>query len=300
MIEITNSFKLEVLNALSTARENFSGSDAAFAKKYGINKAIYCELKKGNTTEKLSAARWLNVARMLSVSPSERKWNMARTDVFDTIEEQVLFCKEYGKSRMFVDECAIGKTYSALYLSRTLKNCFYLDASQCKKQSEFIRAVAKCLGIDTCGTLSDIKEAIKYTLKAIPKPIFIIDEAGDLEHRSFMVLKEFWNATDGCCGWYMMGADGLRTKIQYGKNRSKKEGYKELFSRFSSKYGSVVPTGREDKMAFYRKLISDVLSVNVSDQSLIGKITRQCLATDSTDGETGLRRAESLLILNQQ
>lgn len=134
----------------------------------------------------------------------------------------------------------------------------------------------------------------------MPKPLVIIDEAGDLKHEAFMVLKEFWNATDGCCGWYMLGAEGLRTKIQYGKNKSKKEGYKELFSRFSSKYGSVVPTGKEDKIAFYRKLIGDVLSVNITDSKLIGKIIRQCLATDSADDETGLRRAESLLILNQQ
>lgn len=299
MIEITDNFKLKVLAALKVARGNFTGSNAAFAKKYGINSSVYCELQKGNITKNLSAAKWLNIAHVLDVAPNERKWNMARTEVFDAIEEQVLFCKEYGKSRMFVDECAIGKTYSALYLSRTLKNCFYLDASQCKKQSEFIRGVAKCMGVDACGTLSDTKETIKYMLKAIQKPIFIIDEAGDLEHKSFMILKELWNATDGCCGWYMMGADGLRTKIQYGKNRSKKEGYKELFSRFSSKYGSIVPTGKEDRMSFYRKLIGDVLSVNVSDVNLIGKITRQCLATDSTDGETGLRRAESLLILNQ-
>jgi hypothetical protein len=300
MIEITENFKANVLSALNVARENYSGSNAAFAKKYGINESVYCELKKGNITKKMSAARWLNVGRMLDVSPDERRWNMARTDVFDVIEEQVLFCKEYGKSRMFVDECAIGKTYSALYLSRTLKNCFYVDCSQCKKANELIRVLARCIGLDAGGTIYDTKENIKYALKAMPKPLVIIDEAGDLKHEAFMVLKEFWNATDGCCGWYMMGADGLRTKIQYGKDRSKKEGYKELFSRFNSKYGSIVPTGKEDKMAFYRKLIGDVLSVNVSDPQLIGKIIRQCLATDSNGDETGLRRAESLLILNQQ
>ena len=34
MIEITENFKANVLSALSVARENYSGSDAAFAKKY--------------------------------------------------------------------------------------------------------------------------------------------------------------------------------------------------------------------------------------------------------------------------
>ena len=95
MIEITENFKANVLSALSVARENYSGSDAAFAKKYGINKAVYAELKQGITEKKLSAPKWLELGRALDVSPNERKWNMARTDVFDTIEEEVLFCKEF-------------------------------------------------------------------------------------------------------------------------------------------------------------------------------------------------------------
>ena len=47
--------------------------------------------------------------------------------------------------------------------------------------------------------------------------------------KPFLELKALWNATERCCAWYMMGADGLKEKI----NRAiegKKVGYTEMLS----------------------------------------------------------------------
>ena len=299
MIELTEEFKTKVLAALGEARERYDGSNANFAKKYGINKSVYSVLKKGDTVKMLSAGKWLELGRLLGVSLNERQWNMARTDVFTMIEEDVLFCKEFSKSMMFVDECAIGKTYSARYLSRTLKNCFYIDATQCRQERSLIRAIAKAVGGELDGTLEEIKESAKYILNILPHPIVIIDEAGALSYSSLLLLHEFWNGTQDTCGWYMMGSDGLRTKLQKGKGSSKKQSYKELFSRFSSKYNHIVPDAPADREAFFRSLIGTVLSVNIKDKRKINKIVNMCLATDSQESETGLRRAETLLILNE-
>ena len=49
MIELTEDFKAKVLAALTEARDRYDGSDANFAKKYGINKTVYSSLKKGET-----------------------------------------------------------------------------------------------------------------------------------------------------------------------------------------------------------------------------------------------------------
>ncbi len=43
-------------------------------------------------------------------------------------------------------------------------------------------------------------------------PLVVLDEAGDLQYEAFLELKALWNATEMCCGWYMMGADGLRRR----------------------------------------------------------------------------------------
>lgn len=295
MLQITNEYKQKVLTALFEQRANFDGSDSAFSKQYSINNAVYSRLKNGELTGLLKDGQWLNIGRELDVTLNERKWKMAKTAVYEMIEEDLVFCQEYGKSKICVDDCGIGKTYSAKYLSRKLKNCFYLDASQAKTKQQFIRLFAKTIGIDF-GKYAEMKANIKYYLKTLPNPLVIIDEAGDLEYSAFLELKEFWNATENVCGWYLIGADGLREKISRGIN-SKKVGFRELFSRYSEKYTSPVPHGVSERETFYGQLITDVLSVNMTDKTKLKQIVKRCLTKDENGNIGGLRRAESLLII---
>ncbi|GHT13442.1 hypothetical protein AGMMS4956_09610 [Bacteroidia bacterium] len=297
MLQVTRELKEKVVAALMLQRANYDGSDTGFAKLHGIGPAVYNRLKGGEREKLIAEAKWLNLGRELGVSLNERKWNMARTEVYNIIEEEVLFCKEYSKSRIFADDCGIGKTYTAKYLSRTVQNCFYLDASQYKTKNDFIRGLAKAVGVGDRGRISDMKENTKYYLQTLPKPIVVIDEAGDLNYAAFLELKEFWNATDGCCGWYLMGADGLREKMERGI-RNKKVGFAEMFSRHSEKYSTAVPFERNEKIAFYKKLITEVLTVNMTDKTKLSTIVNRCLTADETGHIGGLRRAESLLILN--
>lgn len=291
----TNEFKQKVLEALMSAREHFDGSDARFAKQYGLSTSVFSALKNGRTDRQLSEAQWLNLGRRLDVSTQNRKWNIARTEVFDVIEEEVLFCKEYSKSRIFIDDCGIGKTFTARYLSRNLDNCFYVDASQAKTKQKFVRLLAATLGVEGNGTMADVLDGIKYYLATLPKPVVIIDEAGDMDYNAFLEIKALWNATENVCGWYMIGAEGLAAKIERGI-ANKKVGFREIFSRFSEKFSRITPVDRTDRMEFYKRLISDVLTANTPDKALIPEIVRKCLV--QTGGKAGgLRRAESLLIL---
>lgn len=298
MLQITQDFINKVAEGILAKRDNYSGSDSDFARSLGINQAIFNRIKKGEREKLLAEAKWLSIGRELGISLSERKWNTAKTEVFKVIEEEVIFCKEFSKSRIFVDDCGIGKSYTAKYLSNSLKNCFYVDCSQAKSKRELIRTLAKAIGVDDKGKLSEIKANTKYYLRLLPKPIIIMDEAGDLDYGAFLELKEYWNATDGYCGWYLMGADGLREKMERGI-RNKKVGFAEIFSRYSERYGNIIPAERNDKISFYRKLITDVLSVNMDDKDLMNKIVLRCLTADEQGHIGGLRRAESLLILNQ-
>lgn len=296
MLKLSKEFKQRVFEAILEARKHFDGSDSAFSKKMGFSGAIFSRIKKGERDRLLSDGQFITLGRELEVSMTKRKWNAARTDVFAVIEEDILFCKQFAKSRICVDDCGIGKTFTARYLSRTLDNCFYIDASQCKTKQLFIRMLAKTVGVDSTGIYSEVKANFKYYIKMLTNPVIIVDEAGDLEYPAFLELKELWNATENHCGWYMIGADGLRAKITMGMYH-KKEGYKEMFSRFSERYTTVVPIDKSEKLKFYRKLITDVLNANMEDKKDLDAIVKRCL-TNTDDHISGLRRAESLLILN--
>ena len=230
-MEITDDFKTKVVTALLEARANFGGSDAAFSKQQGINNAVFSRLKKGELTGLIKPGDWRSIGIKMGISPrGERQMKMAITDVFTTIQEDIEFCQNHSKAMIFVDDCEIGKTVTAKYLCRNRMNCFYVDASQAKTKQLFIRSIAKAIGADNIGKYADVKADIKYYLEMLDNPIVIIDDAGDLELKAFLELKEFWNATEGFCGWYMIGDDSLKYLIEKSIT-SKKPGFRALFKQ---------------------------------------------------------------------
>jgi DNA transposition AAA+ family ATPase len=225
-----------------------------------------------------------------------RKWTPVETDVFRQISEEVRFCKQFSKSRIFVDNCGIGKTFTAKYLSKTIRNCFYIDSTQCKNKNEFIKALARIVGVEVKGKIVEIKENTKHYLPMVESPVIIIDEAGALDKDALGLVQEYWNATEGLVGWYMMGTNALRNKINAGVSRDK-DYFAELFSRFSENFSSIVPSEKSEKYAFYEKLIRDVLSANINDKSKLNELVKKSLI-NINGSVSGLRRAESLLLLH--
>ena len=164
-MKITSELKEQIITAMLSGRENFEGNDAAYARQMGIHVAVYNRIKNGEREGLLSAPKWLNIARELDVKVGSRKWNTVKTDVYTAVESVILFCKENSKGRILVDDCGIGKTYTARHLSRTLKNCFYVDGSQCKKEPELVRAIGRAIGVGDKGKLSEIRANTKYYLR---------------------------------------------------------------------------------------------------------------------------------------
>lgn len=288
-MNLTPEFKTKVRVAILEKRENYGGSDADFSKSLGINNSIFSRLKSGETDRIMSDTVWITLGRELQVKVFEDNWKVARTKVYSEIEDNLNFCKELSRSMVLVDDCGIGKTFCAKHIIRKMKNTFYVDCSQAKSKQLFIRLIAKTVGIDNQGKYYDVLANLKYYITTLEKPLIILDEAGDLEYTAFVELKGIWNGTDGVCGWYMMGADGLRAKIERGIN-GKKVGFAEIFSRFSDEFIKLVPNGTADRQAFYSDLIGTVATANIQDQTKVKKLIKKCI-----DKETTLRYLETLI-----
>lgn len=290
-MNLTTEFKAKVRQAILEKRENYGGSDADFSKSLGINNAIYSRLKKGETEKIMSDTVWITLGRELQVKVFEDNWKVARTAVYSEIEDNLSFCKELSRSMVLVDDCGIGKTFCTKHIIKKMKNTFYVDCSQAKSKQLFIRLLAKTVGIDNQGKYNDVLANLKYYITTLEKPLIILDEAGDLDYSAFVELKGIWNGTDGVCGWYMMGADGLRSKIKKGMD-AKKVGFAEIFSRFSDEFIKLVPNGKADRQAYYSDLIGAVAMANIKDKSKIKALINKCL-----DKETTLRYLETLIKL---
>ncbi len=271
---ITTETKQRITAAIGAARQNYP-SDAKHAASLGITTSVYSAIKNGQTDRVLSDANWISIARKLGVNlRGEIEWKAARTETFDYITAQLEFCQQSSLSGILCDLPNIGKTFTARCYVQSHRNAVYIDCSQVKTKLKLIRKIAAEFGVDAKGRYADVYDDLVYYLRSIDTPLIILDEAGDLQYEAFLELKALWNATERCCAWYMMGADGLKEKI----NRSiecKKVGYTEMLSRYGDRYCKVTPDEANDRKAFLNEQARVVATVNAPKGTDIAQIVRK-------------------------
>ena len=246
---ITTDIKNKITEAIRANRGNYP-SDAKHAASLGVTTSVYSAIKNGQTDRVLSDANWISIARKLGVSlRGEIEWKIARTETFDFIMTQLELAQTGSLSGILCDIPNIGKTFTARHYVKTHPNAVYIDCSQVKTKLKLVRKIAAEFGVNSRGRYSDVYDDLVYYLRSIENPLIILDEAGDLQYEAFLELKALWNATERCCAWYMMGADGLKEKI----NRSiecRKVGYTEMLSRYGDRYSKVSPDDGKDRARF--------------------------------------------------
>lgn len=261
---ITNDIKTRIIEAIKANRENYP-SDAKHAAALGINTAVYSAVKNGQTDKVLSDASWIAIARRLDVElRSKIEWKAAKTPTYLYIMTQLEFSQNSCTSGILCDIPNIGKTFTARLYASSHKNAVYIDCSQVKTKLKLIRKIAKEFGVNSNGRYSDVYDDLVFYLRSIDQPLIILDEAGDLQYEAFLELKALWNATERCCAWYMMGADGLKEKI----NRSiecKKVGYTEMLSRYGDRYSKVTPDDGKEREKFLREQAHIVAKLNAPE-----------------------------------
>jgi hypothetical protein len=261
---ITNEIREKIVKAIKERRANFT-SDRRMAIFLGIDPTQFSRIKSGNHDNLLSDARWIIIARKLDIQIGERaELVAAKTPVFQFVTSQLQSCKEYSLSGLLCDSADIGKSFAAKIFAKDNSNVAYIDCSQHKTRQRLVRAISREFGLSSTGRYIDVYEDLVFYLRSGVMPLVILDEAGDLDYPAFLELKALWNATEHCCGWYMIGADGLRAKIDSNVSR-KKVGYTEIFSRYGSRYQKISPDGRDDADRFKRKQVSMIAKVNGVD-----------------------------------
>jgi hypothetical protein len=277
---IPNSYKLKVRDSILESRSNFGGTDEEYSLSLELNAAVYSRLKSGEVEKIISEGKWLQLGRQLNISTNEKKrvWNIARNYVYTEIESMIIHCKFHSQSKLMVDECGIGKTKCLKTIAANTKNVFYIDCSQYKSKYDLVREMARAIGVDSRGSTRIILKALKRQLNLLETPVFILDEFGDVSKPAILFLKEMWNSSEGNCGWFMTGADGLESMLDSGI-KNKKVGFAEIFSRFAGHVITLQPEkGTDDYKQFWYDLYMSVAKVNVLKQpEKIEKLVAKCM-----------------------
>ena len=278
---ITTENKKKIAAAIAANRENYP-SDAKHASSLGITNSVYSLLKQGQTERVLSDANWITIARRLGVSlRGGMEWKAAKTATWQYITAQLELAQQSSLSGILCDLPNIGKTFTARSYVQSHANAVYVDCSQVKTKTRLVKKIASEFGVGATGWYVDIYEDLVYYLTSIDHPIIILDEAGDLTNEAFLELKALWNATERCCAWYMMGADGLKAKIERAIDR-KQVGYTEMLSRFGNRYSKVTPDDGKEREKFLNEQARVVAKVNAPEGTDINLVVRRSMG--------GLRR----------
>lgn len=286
-MELTQDIKACILGGIRADRANYP-SDAKHATALGIAGSVYAALKKGQTERQLSEASWLSIARRLGISlRPEEAWTAVETPTYTYITSQLTACQERSLSALLCDIPNIGKTYTARLFAKRHKHVAYIDCSQVKTKRQLVRAIAREFGLVSSGSYYELYADLVYCLQTLNQPLVILDEAGDLQYEAFLEIKALWNATEGACGWYMMGADGLRAKIRRSM-LCDKVGYAEIFSRFGHDFRRCVPEMEGERKAYLLGQALQVARANCPEGVDAGAIARR------SDG--GLRRVYTEVI----
>ena len=263
---MNTQIKKSIVEKLIHDRANH-GSDVKHARVLGIDKAQYSRIKKGELERVISDAKWISLARLLNVKLNNSKpWIIVKTETFNYITTQLEACQSRSISAMFCDIASVGKTTAGVDYAKKNKNAVYIDCSQVKSKQKLIRKIAREFGVDYTGRYADVYADLVFYIQTIENPLIILDEAGDLDYTAFLELKALWNATPYSCGWYMMGADGLKHKFTRQKDL-KKVGFTEILDRYGNDYKKVTPDGNEALKEFHLNQINLIAKANGADKT---------------------------------
>lgn len=278
---VTENLKSKVIEAIKERRRLFESSDAKYATSMGLSATAYSRLIKGQTDRVISDQTWITLARKLEVSAGDApEWKIANTPVYQFITAQLEACQQNSMSALLCDLSDIGKTFTAKVYCKTHRNAIYIDCSQVKSRQKLIRCIASGFGLGSAGKYADVYADLVYYIKTMVTPLIILDEAGDLSYEAFLEVKALWNATELSCGYYMMGADGLREKIKRAIN-CKKVGYAEVFSRFGKRYGSIIPENENGARELLTSSARMIIKANNHSDADCGTVLRNTLGDDN-------------------
>lgn len=271
-MKLSKDIKERIWKAVKKDRVKYE-YDKNHAIALGINPSVYSTINKyGFKDGILDDGILISVARRLGVAlRDETPWKIARTPVFVYITEQLEMCQQSSLSGLFCDCCNIGKTFTAKAYINNHPNAIYVDCGQVKTKMRMIRYIARQFGLNGNGRYADVYDDLIYYLRGIEHPLIILDEAGDMSPETFLELKALWNATDRTCGWYMMGANGLKAKIRRNLN-SDTLGYEEMFSRYGDNFNRVTPEDERERVKFLKAQAAMVAKVNAPENANINAI----------------------------
>ena len=223
-MEITMKEKNAISERLRAYVAKYPSQTKAAGSLKGVSVGTVSNILNGRF-ENISDEMFRNVASQVG-GMGTPSWQIVETGAYQEITEVLSDAQRWRSVRWVTGEAGCGKSTTARVYLQDHKEVFYILCSEDMKKGDFVREIARTVGIRTEGC--NIREVWGLILD-------------DIIH----YFISLYNKLEEKCGVVFLSTDYIVKRISNGL-KYQKPGYKEFFSRIGRKFFTLEPTDQND------------------------------------------------------
>lgn len=198
--------------------------------------------------ENISDEMFLRIRAQISPANSEA-WKICETTAYHELSALLSDAQENRNVSWVVGNAGIGKTTAAHEYAATHGNVFVVSCSEDMRRGDFIRELARVIGIKLIHTsLREKLQAVTDALRVLDRPLLVFDEGDKLMDTVFYYFISIYNALEGRCGIVFLSTEYIKRRMSIGLEYDKK-GYDEIFSRIGRRFIDLTPATQHEVTA---------------------------------------------------
>lgn len=246
MSELTKKEKDAICGKLQAYVAKYPSQTKAAGSLKNISVGTVSNILNG-LYDKISDDMFRNVASQ--VGNINTDWQIVETGAYQEITEVLSDAQRWRNVTWIVGEAGCGKSTTARVYMQEHREVFYVLCSEDMKKGDFVREIARTVGIRTEGcNIREVWGLILDDIIQMDAPLLVFDEADKLTEPVFHYFISLYNKLEEKCGVVFLSTDYITKRVGNGL-KYKKPGYKEFYSRIGRKFYELEPTEASDVYA---------------------------------------------------
>lgn len=240
--------KKAICEALKRYVAKYPSQNKAAASLNGTSAGTVSTILSG-AWDKISDEMWRKIAAQVHAFVDSGEWKTVETAALQEMVYAMEDAQQWKNVTWVVGEAGCGKTTAARLYEEEHREVFYILCSEDMRRSDFVRTIARKVGIRTDGmSIRDMLDAVTDSLVQMDAPLLLFDEADKLIESVFHYFIDLYNRLEDKCGMVFFSTSYIRRRMKTGLQYDKK-GYNEIHSRIGRKFFELEPTGPRDVYA---------------------------------------------------